>query len=250
MSRCHSLYWLALIFCVIIGVCYAGVALARSNDTQTGGAAQISRPAAAGSEVTSDVGIGLTSPLPADNLILNPWFRTGNKPSLAGWTAYCEAEGGWVASQKTGNPTPDAIEGTSARISTGRGAQRTGWSVDPGVGAYLYQVVPADSRKKTLKFDMYWVTHTVDPVIVTVYGGSTAQGPWEAVWEPFRQVVAKSVLPATGRGQDLWVYYSDSTDIVTTTLAGGHPYYKVEIYASLPDQQGGLKLSGIYFAVE
>lgn len=167
-------------------------------------------------------GSGFVPPLPEDNLISNPWFRQGTKPSLNGWTATSNGRGGWDATQKRGNPTPDDVVGTCARVSTGRGTRRAGWSVDPGVDAYLSQVVAADPQKRTLKFDMYWVTHTVNPAIVS----------------------------SSGRGQDLWFYYSALTDMVTTTLAQGYPYYKVEIHANLPDSQGGFKVNGIYFAVE
>ncbi|HHT26318.1 MAG TPA: hypothetical protein GXZ82_03580 [Firmicutes bacterium] len=195
-------------------------------------------------------GSGSVPPLPEDNLISNPWFRQGTKPSLNGWTATSNGRGGWGATQKRGNPTPDDVVGTCARVSTGRGTRRAGWSVDPGVDAYLSQVVAADPQKRTLKFDMYWVTHTVNPAIVSVYGGSSPHGPWVKVWEPFHQVFTKTIVSSSGRGQDLWFYYSALTDMVTTTLAQGYPYYKVEIHANLPDSQGGFKVNGIYFAVE
>jgi len=189
-------------------------------------------------------------PLPEDNLVLNPWFREGNKPSLDGWVDATVGNGGWVASQKAGNPSPDQVIGTAARISTGRGAERKGWSVDPGVDTYLYQVVSADPTKRTLKFDMYWVTHTVDPVTVTVFGGDSSEGPWTELWQPFRQVYRKVIVSESGRGQDLWGYYSSTTDLETITLPSGYPHYRLEIHANLPDKHGGLKLTGVYFAVE
>jgi hypothetical protein len=191
------------------------------------------------------------SPLPEDNLIQNPWFRTGSKPSLDYWTEATLLDGGWGASQKPGNPTPDEVVGTAARISTGRGVERRGKSVDIGVDAYLYQVVSADPKKSTLKFNMYWVTHTVDPVEVIIYGGSSLDGPWTEVWKPFYQVHTKTIRPSSGRGQDMWKYYSEATDMMTVTLqTTGYPYYKLEIHGRLPDEQGGLKITGVYFAVE
>ena len=193
----------------------------------------------------------LVSQLPEDNLIKNPWFRTGNRPSLDYWTEATLADGGWVASQKPGNPSPDRVVGTAARISTGRGVDCRGKSVDIGVDAYLYQIVAADPEKRTLKFDMYWVTHTVNPVVVTVYGSTSPEGPWIEVWKPFYQVHTKAIIPPSGRGQDLWKYYSETTDMVTVTLeTTGYPYYKLEIRGRLPDERGGLKLTGVYFAVE
>ncbi|MFY9564435.1 MAG: hypothetical protein WAQ71_09530, partial [Limnochordia bacterium] len=149
-------------------------------------------------------------PLPADNLIENPWFRIGDQPSLAGWVEATPGPGGWTASQKQGNPTPDDVIGTAARISTGRGDMRTGWTVDPGVDAALYQIVAADPAKRTLKFDMFWVAHTINPAKVTVFGGDSENGPWTELWQPF---------------------------------------YKVEISGNLPDEKGGLKITGVYFTV-
>lgn len=189
--------------------------------------------------------------LPEDNLIHNPWFRTGSRPSLDGWVEATISDGGWTASQKPGNPTPDDIVGTAARISTGRGDRLAGHTVNPGVDTYLYQIVAADSAKRTLKFDMHWVTHTVNPVVVTVYAGLFPEGPWEEIWKPFYQVHTKIIIPPSLIAQDLWQYYSSITDLATVTLEeGGYSYYKVEIKANLPDLQGGLKITGVYFAVE
>ena len=176
-------------------------------------------------------------PLPADNLVKNPWFRSGNKPSLEHWVP----DKNWTASDKQGNPTPDDVEGTAARISTGRTDQQRGKTVDVGVETCLYQVVAADPAHTTLKFDMYWVTHTVNPCVVTVYGGPSAQGPWTEVWKPFHQVQTKSVMPKSGsrRGQDLWKDYSAKTDLATTTLARGNAHYKIEVCAHLARQERG-----------
>lgn len=190
------------------------------------------------------------APLPGDNLIKNPWFRKGNQPSLEGWIEATVGHGGWTASQKPGNPTPDGVVGTAARISTGRGAQRTGWTVDPGVDAVLYQVVAADPMKRTLKFDLYWVTHTVNPAVVTIYGSTSEHGPWIEVWQPYYQVYTKMIVPESRVAQELWRYYSQTTDLETIALDRGYRFYKVEINANLPDKQGGFKITGIYFAVD
>lgn len=119
---------------------------------------------------------GKVCPLPEDNLIANPWFRNGTRPSLDGWTVVRAPSGGWEPSQKLGNPTPDDVVGTAARLSTGRGAERTGRTIDPGEFSSLVQVVAADPAQGVLKFSMYWVAHTVDPVVVTVYGGPAPMG--------------------------------------------------------------------------
>lgn len=67
---------------------------------------------------------GKVCPLPDDNLIQNPWFRTGNRPSLDGWIVIGPADGGWRPSQKLGNPTPDDVVGTAARLSVDRSGRR------------------------------------------------------------------------------------------------------------------------------
>jgi len=62
------------------------------------------------------------APLPGDNLVVNPWFRTGDKPSLAGWTTTA-VRGGWVASQKQGNPTPDETRGYPLDVGRNNGGR-------------------------------------------------------------------------------------------------------------------------------
>lgn len=185
------------------------------------------------------------------NLLANPWFRSGTVPSLDGWTDATGPDGHWIASQKPGNPSPDNIEGTAARISTGRsdGGNPT---IPINYDAYLYQIVSADPNKTVLSFDMYWVTHTVNPAEVTIYGSQSFNGPWEYVWKPFYKVVTKTLKPPTGASVNewLWNYYSNSTNMVTTTLPEkGYPYYKVEVHAKLPDTMGGFKITGMYFSV-
>ena len=185
-------------------------------------------------------------PRPDDNLLKNAWFRQG----LDHWVGDGNWQGG---TRKWGNPSPDATEGTAARISTGRREDSdVGKSVDIGVDTYLYQIVAADASKKTLKFDMYWVTHTLNPGEVNIYGSPSAEGPWTHVGRPFHQVHKKTVLPPTDggsrRGNVLWKHYSGLTKLVTMTIPMGYPYYKVEVHAKLPDKMGGFKITGIYFA--
>ena len=160
-------------------------------------------------------------------------------------------DGHWQGdTTKWGNPTPDDEAGSAARISTGRRADSdVGKTVDIGKDAYLYQVVAANPANKTLKFDMFWVTHTVNPGEVDVYGGPSETGPWTQLWRPFHQVHLKPVRPPEGRsGNLLWRHYSDLTDLVTTTIPAGHPYYKIVVRGNLPDKSGGFKITGIYFS--
>jgi len=126
---------------------------------------------------------------------------------------------------------------------------RTGWTVDPGVDAALYQIVAADPAKRTLKFDMFWVAHTINPAKVTVFGGDSEKGPWTELWQPFYQVYTQVIRPESKMGNELWRYYSSTTDLATITLDRGYPFYKVEISGNLPDEKGGLKITGVYFAV-
>ena len=189
----------------------------------------------------------IVPPLPLNNLIQNPWFTVGNEPSFSGWTDGTPG-GAWTLSPKVGNPTPDGINNNSARISTGRGDDEAGKSVNPGVDTYLYQIIQSDPTKTGLVFDMYWVTHTLNPGEVNIYGGDAPNGPWTFVWKPFYQVYTKQIIPGSGRGQDLWEYYSNLTNQVSTTISQGYPFYKVEVHANLPDESGGFKITGIYFA--
>ncbi len=182
-------------------------------------------------------------PLPEDNLIKNPWFRGKLEP----WVG----DGNWQSdTTKWGNPAPDEQAGTAARISTGRRANSdVGKTVDIGKDAYLFQIVDADPAHRTLKFDMYWVAHTLNPGEVNVYGGPSPEGPWTHVWKPFHQVHKKAVRPPAGRSANvLWKHYSDLTELVTTTLPQGYPCYKVEVHANLPDMSGGFKFTGVYFS--
>lgn len=180
--------------------------------------------------------------LPKDNLLKNPWFRDTLEP----WVG----DGHWQGNTtKWGNPTPGEKAGSAARISTGRRADsNVGKTVEVGKDTYLYQVVAADPANKRLKFEMYWVAHTLAPGEVTIYGGHSEKGPWTKLWCPFHQVHRKVVRPPKGRrGNVLWRHYSSLTALVATTIPTGYPYYKVEVHANLPDKRGGFKITGVYF---
>ncbi len=190
------------------------------------------------------------APLPSDNLLKNPWFRdSADKPSLEYWVDATGPLGGWGASDKPGNPSPNDAVGTAARLSVGEDGLAV--TIPINYPAYLYQVVASDPAKKTLKFDMFWVAHTVKPAQVTVYGGASASGPWTQVWQPFNKTYTQTIIPPAGTGPAnayLWNYYSALTSVVSTTIPVGYPYYKVEVHAILPDEEGGFKITGMYFA--
>jgi len=190
-------------------------------------------------------------PLPSDNLITNPWFRSSADPNESGLDGWIDAAGPntyWSTSQKDTSPSPDILNGTAARLDAIPG-QSDGQG-QPGVDSYLYQTVAADPSQKHLKFDMHWVIHTIDPAEVTIYGGNSSDGPWTYLWTPFYIVEYERVQPPPGAGQDwLWQYYSDSTNLVETTLSQGYPYYNLEVHAKLIDDQSGFKFTGVYFTV-
>ncbi len=177
-------------------------------------------------------------PLPDDNLVQNPWFRSGNQPSLAGWTDQAGSNVIWSLSQKDSNPSPDQVQGTSARLAFGSG--QGGGTGQGGVDAYLYQVIPADAALNHLKFKIHWVTGWIDRAAVTIYGGDSADGPWTAVWTPL------DINQDTSSGA-IWT----QTEFLDTTIPAGFPFYKIELYGRYPEgRQQGVKYTGVYFAVD
>ena len=202
-------------------------------------------------------------PLPGDNLIANPWFRSRQNPSnssLDQWTDGGGPNKHWSSSQKESNPTPDILQsgvcghkkvycGTAARISPTMG--ESGGLAEPEVDSYLYQVVTANASHQKLKFFMHWVTHRVEIGEVTIYGGNTRNGPWESVWVPFSFSLLTEAPRPTGNRNEEW----RQTDMLETVLPKGYAFYKVEFHVRLPPpryRQGdiGMKFTGIYFAAE
>ncbi len=201
---------------------------------------------------TTQVKAVYVSPLPQDNLIINPWFRSDAKPNASGldhWVDSSPAGLLWSTSQKRSNPTPDVIVsgkcggseqycGTAARFASGRG-QGGGGEGQSGVDAYLYQVVSANPEFTNLKFKTHWVTGEIEQATVTVYGSYTASGPWSAVWTPL------SVNKDSG-SRYVWT----ETELIETTLSQGWPYYKVELHGRYPlGTSQGVKYTGVYFGV-
>ena len=180
----------------------------------------------------------LVEPLPENNLLQNPWFREGNRPSLTGWTDEAGSNVIWSTSQKQDNPTSDQVLGTSARLAFGSG--QGGGTGQAGVDASLYQVVAADPAHTHLQFKTHWVTMWIDRAAVTIYGGNSGDGPWTAVWTPL------DINQATSSG-GLWT----QTELLDITIAQGFPFYKVELFGRYPDgRQQGVKYTGVYFTVD
>jgi len=193
-------------------------------------------------------------PLPGGNLLTNPWFRSFSNPndsSLDGWTDEAGLDKYWSSSQKESNPTPDIVIsgvcgnsnqycGTAGRLSW-RPGQSGGIGV-PGVDSYLSQVVPSNPDNRLLKFSTWWVSHTVDPAEVIIYGGNSPNGPWTSLWVPF-----SIVDTGVSSDQDLWA----QTELLEKTLASGYSYYKIRIHAKLTSEvQSGFKIAGIFFTTQ
>lgn len=200
----------------------------------------------------------IVSSIPSDNLISNPWFRDASDPSfsgLDGWIDAAEPNKYWSSSQKQSNPTPEIIVsgvcgfepvycGTAARLSPTPG--ESGGLGKPGVDAYLYQVVSANSNDRKLVFFAHWVSHRIDPAKVVIYGGDSASGPWTAVWTPFYHVQDTNPPPPS-EPSDLW----QQTGFLEFTSSKGYSFYKVQIHARLPDTDVvGFKITGIYFVAK
>ena len=176
--------------------------------------------------------------LPDNNLVENPWFRNGNEPSLEGWVDAAGSNVIWSLSQKRSNPTPDQVQGTSARLAFGSG--QGGGTGEGGVDAYLYQVVAAEPDLNHLQFKIHWVTQWIDRATVTIYGGDSSTGPWTAVWVPL------DVDQSTSSG-GAWT----QTELLDTTIAEGYPFYKIELFGRYPNgRQQGVKYTGVYFSVD
>jgi hypothetical protein len=197
-------------------------------------------------------------PLPDDNLVSNPWFRSATDPTksaLDGWTDAAGQDKYWSSSQKESNPSPDIIVsgvcgfqpvycGTGARLSTTPG--QSGGVAKPGVDSYLYQVVPANSSHRKLTFFTHWVSHQVEIAEVTIYGGNSPNGPWTSLWVPFSHTQLGVSSPSESE-PDLWT----QTEFLDMTLTTGYSYYRIEIHSRLPPgDQTGFKITGIYFTTK
>ena len=197
--------------------------------------------------------------LPNDNLVTNPWFRSPSDPNKSGLYGWTDADGldkYWSSSQKEGNPSPDVLIsgvcdftpvycGTAARLSLTRG--ESGGIGLPDVHAYLYQIIPADSSHRKLKFFTHWVSHKINPAEITIYGSNTVNGPWTPLWTPLYHQQDSNPPPPPGGSADLWT----TTDFLTYTVNNGYNYYKIEIHARLPQGLGvGFKVTGVYFSTE
>ena len=152
-------------------------------------------------------------PLPEDNLIVNPWFRSADEPSVAGtdgWVVVTVDGVGWGKSQKETNPSPDiVISGVCGfqEVYCGTGMR---WAHSqskgeiekhPNLDVYFFQIVQADPGQRKLKFSMHWVNHKIDIFEVVVYGSESADGPWVPVWEIIRITQDQNPPPGEAPGR-------------------------------------------------
>lgn len=196
-------------------------------------------------------------PLPEDNLVVNPWFRSTSDPKEAGfdgWTVLQTDGVTWNLSQKESNPSPDIVVsgrcghqsvycGTAARWADQEGV------LYPNIDVFMYQVVAADPSNRLLKFFTHFVSHRVDVGAVNVYGGQSPDGPWELAWVPLYHTQTQLIKPDSGAIRDLWL----ETGFRERILEQGYPYYKIELQARVPELKNdfvkgtGFKITGIYF---
>jgi hypothetical protein len=203
------------------------------------------------------------APMPADNLVVNPWLSKAVGGQLVldttGWVFQGSPTWG-TGNAKSDCPGP-APWNTSFTLRWARNAGQTP-EFHPNIEVVAYTVVSANSSHRRLKFFMHWVMHRMT-LKALVYGGSSPTGPWTRVWTPFQhtETVLWQSSPTEPRSE-AWKHFTSMPGMfddwfapvpVTTLLAQGFGYYKIELRASYPDPDstatGGVggKLTGVYF---
>jgi hypothetical protein len=204
------------------------------------------------------------APMPAGNLIGNPWFSKVVSGQLKLDTT------GWVLTGSpawgTGNAKPDCPGpspwGTSYTL---RWARNSGQIPEfhPNVEVKAHTIVSANGAHRTLKFFMHWVMHRMTLKAV-VYSGPTVSGPWTQVWLAFEHTETVNWQPSPSEPRsEAWKHFTSMPGKFsdwfapvprTTVLAQGQPFYKIELRASYPTPDatttGGVggKLTGVYFS--
>lgn len=204
------------------------------------------------------------APLPAGNLITNPWLSKVVNGTLKLDTS------GWVfvgsPTWGTGNAKPDCPGPSPWNTSyTLRWARNSGATPEfhPNIEVRVHTVVAANSSHRTLKYFMHWVMHRMTLKAV-VYGGGSVNGPWTQLWTPFQHTETVNFthdrsLPRSTAWQHFTSMPGKFSDWfapvpVVKTLSQGNPFYKVELVGSYPTPDstttGGVggKLTGVYFA--
>lgn len=180
----------------------------------------------------------VVGPLPDGNLVANPWFHKPGDPMAMSDEGWIDEGDLWGLSRKTGNPSPLGEIGTAARFAEPASPKDMGPGPYGGADAYLYTILEADPEDEFLNFKTHWVSANIEIAEVTIYGGSSALGPWEPIWTPLY------ITPDLD-AHFQWV----ETGVSSIELDAGFPYYKIDYHARYSaDEQWGFKFTGVYFS--
>lgn len=155
---------------------------------------------------------------------------THGAPPPAPW----QMTAGWDVSRKPSNPCVGVAGNHAARIND---PSQSGFS-GPDIDERIWQVV--EGRGPRLVAEMMAVHHHAYYTDMNIYGGPTADGPWELAWQAFGLADA---------AEDRW---GEDVQHNETTLPAAFPFYKVEfaaMYAAVgpSSDEGGVKFTKAYF---
>jgi uncharacterized protein (TIGR03382 family) len=211
--------------------------------------------------------------LPADNLIVNPWFRGDCEWSIAGWETSPAVS--WSLSDKTQDPTDvncvvdgQAWYGFAARWAHNSGADP---AFHPDQPALMWQVVgPVDPDERTLRFHFLFVAHRFNQLKAEIYGSNSTDGPWTSVWVPMDKEwldaggasgAYRGACPGGLEDRDCWWDLTTEEELgslspLTHTTDQGYSFYKIELLGNYPQPDAtttgdvGGKIARVYFSVQ
>ena len=189
------------------------------------------------------------APLPADNLITNPWFREECRASTTGWTISLTSDGiGWAGSDKTQNPSDENCEGDFTGFAT-RWARRSGTATEfsPSQDTTISQVVGPVSGS-TLRFHFLFVMHRMNRFRAQISGSHNPSGPFTPVWTPIDQAwlnpggasgVFAGACPGGQIDRDCWWDETTLAELgslapLTFTSPTPYTYYRIEFLGNYP----------------
>jgi hypothetical protein len=211
-------------------------------------------------------------PLPADNLVHNPWFQQDCEFSAEGWSVDQTADGlSWGGSDKTQNPSAESCGGEYNGNSM-RWAKQSGASLEfsPEQDARFWQVVgPVDETQTVLRFHFLLVAHRMNQLRAQISGAMDADGPWTPLWTPLDKGWlntggANGPFDGTCDGGPLdrtclWDKVTEdelgSLEPLSIRLDSGYRFYRIELLGNypVPDQTAtgdvGGKIARVYFAL-
>lgn len=98
-------------------------------------------------------------PLPADNLIQNPWFRKLSDPNKPGLDLWTNVNNDWTNSQKISNPTADLLY--SGRC-TGTKGELTYCGTSAKISA-IFSQTRISGKHRFILLSASWVAHPMPP---------------------------------------------------------------------------------------